>query len=949
MKHFLLSFVLLSASLMLSAQSGSGWEWASTAGTTASAPGNQVLDVTTDNSGNVYMIGRYYGAITIGGFSLPAPTGSDIFIAKYNTAGVIQWLKKHTPPTGYNEVGQVIVVDADGNIYIGGTDDTPTLSGRAFLAKYDNSGTMLWNKYLTLYEVGGINIAADGNLVVMESNGAARNILKLSKADGSTLWSVANTSAGSNGASTFRDFIDQSGNIYYTCFTTSAVTAVIAGQSITTTGLASFIASIDKDGNRRWVQTITNIQVQLGYTIDPDGNSYIIFSGGGGGTFQGYNTATNTNRYFELNNSGIVTKAALFSPYLAAKKMFRITADGVYAFIMQQATTSTISYAYGDYFYTLPATNTFALGHVAKYSRTTGALLWANSFEMNGSAYVSGDFNCIAVSPAGKVIVGGDYGTSVKFGGTAYTVSNPATYTTDLFIAQFDGNNVSGPSFTNWTGNAGNGSWTDAGNWSNGVADGNKKVNIPGGLSSYPTNIPANAASGKLEIAAGVTIKLPLAFSAPGGIINNGSIEIEEGVANNFFGTFANSTKVTGTGKLVFKNGNVAFYPLTPLEQSVEINSTATVSAYGGNILGDLILTNGILSSYGITVNGNVTGGSATSYIAGPLTRTVAANGMYSFPVGSTTRYAPVTLTLKNITGPQNITATFSNTINGSAPAVTVAGQTVSSLLNTGIWTVTPNVALTAGSYTITLNGRGFSNAVTDAARYVVLKRANSSSAWGFFGNNGTSSQTSTVVTATAGNITGFSDFAIGIASNAVLATLPVKLTRFTAIVENDATLLRWETSSELNNAAFVIERSTDAASFTTIGQVKGNGTTNLTSLYSFTDRQPQPGNNYYRLKQIDIDGRAEYSEVRVVKFNPATDVLVSIYPNPAAARITISATRQVISKITLVDISGHRVLEQRSPSSNVVLPASLTNGLYFVHILFADGSASQHKLQIKK
>jgi len=949
MKHFLFTLVFVCTSVMLSAQSGSGWEWGSTSGTVASAPGNQVLDITTDNSGNVYMIGRYYGAITIGGFSLSAPTGSDIFIAKYNAAGVIQWLKRHTPPTGYNEVGQVIVVDADGNIFIGGTDDTPTLSGRAFLAKYDNSGTMLWNKYLTLYEVGGINIAADGNLVVQESTAGAKNILKLSKTDGSTIWSVANTNAGNNGASSFRDFIDQSGNIYYTCFTTSAVTAVIAGQSITTTGLASFIASIDKDGNRRWVQTITNIQVQLGYTIDPDGNSYIIFSGGAGGSFQGYNTATNTNRYFELNNNGTVTKAALMSPYLAYRKMFRVTADGVYGFIMQQATTSTISYAYGDYFYTLPATNTFALGHVAKYSRTTGALLWANSFEMNGSAYVSGDFNCIAVSPAGKVIVGGDYGTSVKFGGTAYTVSSPATYATDLFIAQFDGNNVNGPSFTNWTGGAGNGNWTDAANWSNGVADGNKKVNIPGGLSSYPTNVPANAVSGKLEIAAGVTIKLPLAFSAPGGIVNNGSIEIEESAANNFFGTFANNTKPTGTGKLVFKNGNVALYPVTPLEQSVEINSTVTVNSYGGTILGDLILTNGILSSYGITVNGNVTGGSVTSYIAGPLTRTVAANGTYTFPVGSTTRYAPFTLTLKNIAGPQSITASFSNTINGSAPSVAVSGQTITSLLNAGIWTVTPNTALTAGNYTITLNGRGFTNAVTDASRYVVLKRANSSSAWGFFGNNGQSSQTSTVVSATAGNITGFSDFAIGIASGSALATLPVKLIRFTANQEAETAVLRWETSSELNNKAFVIERSTDGVLFAAIGQVKGNGTTNLTSLYSFTDRQPQHGSNYYRLRQTDIDGRSEYSEVRVVKFNPAAEALINIYPNPATNRITIGQTRQPINKITLVDLSGSRVLEQQGAAPNLILPASLPNGLYIVHVLFRDGTVSQHKLEIKK
>lgn len=949
MKHLLLSLFIVLAGNGLFAQSGSGWEWASTTGTTAAAPGNQVLDIATDISGNTYVIGRFNSAITIGSFSLPAPVGSDIFIAKYNVTGAIQWLKRHTPPTGYNEVGQVIIVDGDGNVFIGGTDDTPTLSGRAFLAKYDNQGSLLWNKFLTLYEVGGINIGADGNLVVMESNQNGKNIHSISKADGSILWTVTNTNVGSNGATTYRDFVDQAGNIYYTCFTTTATAATIAGSNTTTTGLTSFIVSLDQHGNQRWIQAINNIQVQLGYTIDPDGNSYIAFSGGFGGSFQGYNTGSPLgNRYFELNSNGTVTKAAMTSPYITGR-MFRVTPDGIYGVVLQQGSTTAYGFSYGDYLYSIPANSSFALGVVVKYSRTTGAVLWANSFEMTGSAFNAGSLDAFAVSPVGKVAVGGAYGTTIKTGSNTYTTINQATYATDLFVARFDGAGVSAPPFTNWTGAAGNGNWSDAANWSNGLPDGSKKVNIPGGLGSYPTNIPANAVAGKLEIAAGATVRLPLAFSATAGIINHGSIELNESASAFFLGTFANNTKASGSGKIVVKSSNIVVYPVIALEQSLEINSGGTVTSYGGTVMGNLILTNGILSASSFTVQGNVTGGSAASYVAGSLTRTVNANGSYFFPVGSATRYAPVTLQLNNIAGPQNITASFSNTINGNAPAVTVSAQPVNTLLNTGIWTIAPNVPLTAGSYGIALTGSGYNNAVTDAARYVVLKRANASAAWGFYGDNGIASQTSSTVTAAASGITGFSDFAIGIAGGPVTATaLPVRLTRFTATQQDAITVLNWETAMEWNNAAFVIERSSEGSLFTAIGQLKGQGNAGLTAHYTFTDLHPQAGNNFYRLQQIDTDGKITYSEIRAVKF-VAAGASLQVYPNPTTGRITLLHNSHPVSRLTLLDAAGRMVWTQPGHTTAVTLPTHLVNGRYTLRVYYTDGASQPIPLIIKK
>lgn len=950
MKKFCLIvwFVLIVTNLK--AQSGSGWEWISTSGATASSPGIEVKDIASDANGNVYSVGRYYNtSLTIGTANLPTAVGSDIFIAKYNASGTLLWLKRHAPSTGHNELGQVIATDASGNVYIGGTDDTPNLSGVSFLAKYDTDGNMIWNEYFSLHEVGGINIAPDGNLIIMESNQTTKNILKINKTDGSTLWTVPNTGAGSNAGTVYKDFVDQNGNIYYTCFASAANTVNIAGESITTTGLASFIASIDNDGQKRWVQTIDNIQIQLGYTTDESGRSYLIFTGGGGGTFQGINTVTNTNRYFELDNTGAVIKYSLTSPYIASKKMFRVKGDNVYGFYIDQAGNAH-GVTIGDYMFNLPATPTFALGLLAKYDRTNGQVIWVNSFEVNGSNYNSGSFTAIETAVNNKVIVGGAYGTSVKFGNNSATATG-ALYATDFYLAQFNADNVAAPAVTNWNGNANDGNWSNAANWDNGVPDGNKKTNIPSGISNYPISIPSNATGGKIEIAVGATIRLPLSFSAPAGIINNGTIEISETTSGTFMGTFANNVKPTGNGKIVFKNDKTTIYLIQALDQSIEINSSAAITSYGGTLNGNLILTNGILNiaSSNLILNGNIMGGSATSYVAGPLSRRISANGNYNFPVGTADRYAPVSLQLKNITGPQNISVTFSKTIGGSAPNIVVGGQTVTSLLNSGIWTISPDIALTGGSYTVTLNGTGFTNQVSDATKYVVLKRTNSASSWGFYGDNGLASQNANMITAMAGNISGFSDFAIGIASGSVVATLPVKLTSFTAKNEVNSVFLTWETSSELNNEKFAVERSEGGIDFIAIGEVKGHSTVQTSSLYNFRDNQPLNGYNYYRLKQIDLNGNFEYSDVRVVKFGISTnEANVKIYPNPVVKILNIDSNIPV-SSVSLYDLYGKKVLGINTSVNKIALPNHLANGVYMLNINFRNGTSAKQKIIVTR
>ena len=112
---------------------------------------------------------------------------------------------------------------------------------------------------------------------------------------------------------------------------------------------------------------------------------------------------------------------------------------------------------------------------------------------------------------------------------------------------------------------------------------------------------------------------------------------------------------------------------------------------------------------------------------------------------------------------------------------------------------------------------------------------------------------------------------------------LPVELTSFRADVVNNAeVVLNWTTATELNNDHFVIEHSTDGQSYTPIGHVDGKGTTDLEQSYIYVDDEPFFGVNYYRLKQIDFDGKFEYSNIisAVIKMEESK---INLFPNPAS------------------------------------------------------------------
>jgi hypothetical protein len=178
---------------------------------------------------------------------------------------------------------------------------------------------------------------------------------------------------------------------------------------------------------------------------------------------------------------------------------------------------------------------------------------------------------------------------------------------------------------------------------------------------------------------------------------------------------------------------------------------------------------------------------------------------------------------------------------------------------------------------------------------------------------------------------------------------LPVTLTFFTAEKAGDASLLGWETASEVNNSHFDIERSKPNGSWEKIGEVEGNGTTNTSQLYSYTDDAPAKGLNIYRLKQVDFDGTFQYSPSAAVIFD--LNGGISVYPNPAKNKVTIVLSEQATSSTVELLNSQGQIVETLTPSGGEEVNlsfdlSSYSAGIYFIKV-YANSQVETIKLVI--
>jgi len=196
------------------------------------------------------------------------------------------------------------------------------------------------------------------------------------------------------------------------------------------------------------------------------------------------------------------------------------------------------------------------------------------------------------------------------------------------------------------------------------------------------------------------------------------------------------------------------------------------------------------------------------------------------------------------------------------------------------------------------------------------------------------SNSTATVVTLdTAGTNTIYR----GVTFIPVASTLPVKLMKFGAILNNnDELLLNWKTSSEINNNGFYVERSMDGVNFKNIGFVKGFGNSNSIHDYQYIDHiQLNNQAVYYRLKQADFNGAFEYSNIAMVNSKITENSNYVLYPNPANNTINITNAANELTSIEIVNVIVQKVFALKSNSSIEQIDISgFKSGIYFVNIV---------------
>jgi hypothetical protein len=368
----------------------------------------------------------------------------------------------------------------------------------------------------------------------------------------------------------------------------------------------------------------------------------------------------------------------------------------------------------------------------------------------------------------------------------------------------------------------------------------------------------------------------------------------------------------------------------------VIIDNAAGVTLNGAKALtgaltltnGDLITTNTNLLTLG--VGSTTSGGSASSHVNGPLSKT--GNTNFTFPVGNGSIYRPISIS--GLSASATVRATYflvnpRTAVGTAGTGPSFAIKDISACeywdLDDGLSTITGTVGLEYSS-TSPCNSNGY---ITNAATLVVAHWNGAS--W----DNLSATAGTTLTNMTALNPSAFSPFTIG-TTNSQLNPLPVTFTDVKAAEKGTAVQIDWTNSTESDMSVYIIERSANGVDFTAIGQTAPRSNQFDRVSYTFLDAAPLAGTNFYRIKAIELSGKNVYSRSLRVDIGRSPKG-ISLYPNPVkGTEITIgfSASKGQYS-LNVVNTAGQVVFKQQvnhaggTVAQTVSLPASLKSGVY--------------------
>jgi hypothetical protein len=197
---------------------------------------------------------------------------------------------------------------------------------------------------------------------------------------------------------------------------------------------------------------------------------------------------------------------------------------------------------------------------------------------------------------------------------------------------------------------------------------------------------------------------------------------------------------------------------------------------------------------------------------------------------------------------------------------------------------------------------------------------------------------TTSSVTFSRSGLTSFSEFGLG--SNSSDNPLPVTFGSFNGKLAGNTATLTWTTLSETNNKGFVVEKSLDGTTFQALSFVEGNGTTNQKQAYTYSDATAS-NPAYYRLKQVDFDGKFAYSNTIYLSEQKQKTASLVAFPNPSKGEITLSAKGlgEIVNQFTATTSNGKVVFNAANDSflsiSNQFVDwfKNAPKGVYFISV----------------
>lgn len=405
-----------------------------------------------------------------------------------------------------------------------------------------------------------------------------------------------------------------------------------------------------------------------------------------------------------------------------------------------------------------------------------------------------------------------------------------------------------------------------------------------------------------------------------GGTFNNTNITI---VMN---GTDTQDISSTGA----FKNLTInKASGLVTLSSDITVSTALTLTA-GKISMGNRNLT--------IGNSGVINGAGAANYIIatgnGSLNQQVVAGGNKVFPVGLTNAYTPATVALTagsttDVINVRMLTAPYHGGLSGDPQTNYAVNAT---------WLIGENVAGGSNAsitlqWPLSLELPGFNRTLSRLAHFT-------SGTWEF-GNADIPATGSNPYSVTRTGFTDFSPFAVS-----TYMALPVTWLTITGRNENTNNFINWSVASELNNDHFVVEVSVSGNRFTAIGEIKGAGTTDTEQRYSFVHYDVKEPVYYYRIKQVDIDGKYSYSKIVKVTADNTAKNSVSLLSNPVHGNLVVSivAKRFSAGSISIADAAGKIVYTEKtrlSTGSNTISigVSKYAAGIYYFVFLNENGN----------